>query len=94
MTKNPNCASCIHAVRMAGRKGIRCGHGSSMGNYTITEARRRPRWIELLSFRGLCGITGTFFYKKPRKAREKKEEPAPFLVLMDGVWPPVEGSNE
>lgn len=93
MTKIPNCASCVHAVKIAGKRGIQCGHGSSMGNHSISEARRRPRWIELMTFRGLCSSAGVFFEKKPRKAREKREVP-PSGPELPGIMEPTQEPGE
>ena len=85
MAKIPNCASCIHAVKIAGKRGFQCGHASSMGNWSISEARKNSHLWEILRFRGLCGKEGKYFTRKPRKAREKKEGHQEGPALFDMI---------
>lgn len=74
----PKCQACKYAVKIPGKRGLMCGHASSMGEYSATEARRYWRWLEMLTFRNLCGTVGAFFEPKAdRKRPGRKPNPVP-----------------
>ncbi len=81
----PKCQACKFAVKMPGKRGLYCSHGSSLGEFTTTEARRNWRWVELLTFRGLCSTAAVFFQPssepKKRGPKPKAKPPEPGTPL-------------
>lgn len=83
-TPNRKCETCVYAVKMEGKRNKVCSHASSMGKFTIQQARKFPRWLELITFRGLCGKAGAYWKRRDRKKEvapeDRGEKPLPFTA--------------